>query len=458
LPDGNYPAIILTKKTRHNRDTVKISIFGMGYAGVVSAACLAEMGHFVVGVDTNPAKVELLNAGCAPITETSLNIMIERAVKRRRLEATSDGLKAVQASELSLICVGTPSRNDGSPDYSHLENVCREIGAALATKDSFHVVVVRSTVLPGTTRNLVVPLLERSSSRKAGVDFGVCSNPEFLRESTAVQDFMHPPLIVIGETDRRCGDLLLQLYAGLASPVIRCSMEIAETVKYAANAWHAIKVIYANEIGNFCKSIGIDSHLMMNIICQDTALNVSPAYMRPGFAFGGSCLPKDIQALIHYAHSLSVTMPLIESVLPSNLAQVERGIALIRSLGKKTVGFLGFSFKAGTDDLRESPLVQVIERLIAEGYDLRLYDKNVHVAQLMGANREYIAKHIPHIGQLMTDSMEAVLRESDVIVIGNNAPEFVQTAGQLRPEQHVVDFVRIKSIEQSHGNYHGICW
>jgi GDP-mannose 6-dehydrogenase len=438
--------------------TLNVSIFGLGYVGAVSAACLAERGHHLIGVDPNQTKVDMLNKGAAPIVEAGLGELMADAVKNKRMSATANTEDAVLRSEISIICVGTPSQNNGNLDFHYLENVCREIGEALAKKSSFHVVVVRSTVLPGTMRSIVIPLLEKSSGKKAGTDFGVCNNPEFLREGTAIYDFNNPPKTVIGETDKRSGDMVQSLYDGLPGPMIRCPVEVGEMVKYADNSWHAVKVAFANEIGKICKVNNIDSHQVMDIFCQDTKLNLSPYYMRPGFAFGGSCLPKDVRALTYKARSMDVSTPLLSSLLFSNHAQVELGIEMIMNTKKRNVGFLGFSFKAGTDDLRESPLVDVIERLIGKGYELKLYDKNVNVAKLIGANREYIMKVIPHIERLMVGSIEDVITHSDVIVIGNKAPEFSHIAKMLKPEQTVIDFVRIKEIEEAHGNYQGICW
>ncbi|MDR3448281.1 MAG: nucleotide sugar dehydrogenase [Alphaproteobacteria bacterium] len=437
---------------------MKISIFGLGYVGSVSAACLADRGHSVIGVDPNPTKVDLMNAGKAPIVEPELGELTAHAVAKNLMSATTDAAQAIARSDLTFICVGTPSQRNGSLNFVHLEKVCDEIGSALAKKNTFHVVVVRSTILPGTMKSIVIPRLEKHSGKKAGKDFGVCNNPEFLREGTAIYDFRNPPKTVIGETDPHSGDLVQELYVGLPGPMIRCGIEVGEMVKYADNAWHAVKVAFANEIGKFCKAAQIDSHKVMEIFCQDTKLNLSPYYMRPGFAFGGSCLPKDVRALTYKAQAMDVSTPLLSSLLPSNRDQIELGIEMIMRTGKRSIGILGFSFKAGTDDLRESPLVDVIERLIGKGYDLRLYDSNVNLARLTGANREYIYKIIPHIERLMVDRIEDVLAHAEIIVIGNNAPEFAAVAARLKPEQRVIDLVRIKKIEQEHRNYDGICW
>jgi GDP-mannose 6-dehydrogenase len=437
---------------------MKVSVFGLGYVGSVSAACLADQGHHVTGVDTSETKVALMGAGKAPIVEPELADMTRRAVARKLMAATTDAEDALMRTEISLLCVGTPSRGNGSLNLDYLEGACAEIGHVLRKKNAYHVVAVRSTVLPGTMRGMVIPVLEKSSGRRAGVDFGVCNNPEFLREGTAVHDFRHPPKTVIGETDARSGDMVQSLYDGLPGPVIRCQVEIGEMVKYADNAWHAVKVAFANEIGTFCKAASIDSHRVMEIFCQDTKLNISTCYLRPGFAFGGSCLPKDVRALTYKARSLDVSTPLLDSLIPSNRAQIEAGMELILHAGSRKVGIFGFSFKQGTDDLRESPLVDVIERLVGKGFDLRLYDRNVNIARLVGANRDYILKAIPHIERLMMPDMASVLAHADIVVIGNNAAEFRNIAGRLRPDQTVIDFVRISAIEESHEKYQGICW
>ncbi|MBE3028127.1 UDP-glucose/GDP-mannose dehydrogenase family protein [Janthinobacterium sp. BJB1] len=436
---------------------MKISIFGLGYVGAVSAGCLATDGHEVIGVDPNKTKVDLINQGTTPIIEKDIGEMIAATVKSGHLRATADVRDAVFGSDMSLICVGTPSQLNGNLDLSHVRKVCQEIGAAIAEKDSFHVVVARSTMLPGSMRALVIPTLEAASGKVAGVDFGVCNNPEFLREGTAVYDYYHPPKTVIGESDEKAGALLVQLYEKMDAPLVRTDVETAEMVKYTDNTWHAVKVAFANEIGNICKAVGIDGHKVMEIFCQDTKLNLSPYYMKPGFAFGGSCLPKDVRALTYKARSLDLDLPLLNSILPSNQRQVEKGIKMIVDKGARKVGILGFSFKAGTDDLRESPLVDVIEYLLGKGYELKLYDKNVNLAALTGANQDYILNHIPHISKLMVTNMQDVLDFADTIVIGNGAAEFKTVPASLQPHQHIVDLVRI-SKEQSGEQYDGICW
>lgn len=436
---------------------MKISIFGLGYVGTVSAGCLATDGHSVIGVDPNKTKVDLINQGISPIVEKDIGEMIAAAAKNNILRATLDVRDAVINSDISMVCVGTPSQLNGNLDLSHVRKVCEQIGAALKEKSAFHVVVARSTMLPGSMRTVVIPALESYSGKKAGVDFGVCNNPEFLREGTAVFDYYNPPKTVIGETDSKAGELLMQLYAKMTAPLIRTEVETAEMAKYADNTWRAVKVAFANEIGNLCKAEGIDGHKVMEIFCQDTKLNLSPYYMKPGFAFGGSCLPKDVRALMYKGKSLDMDLPLINAILPSNQRQIEKGIKMIVEKGNKKVGILGFSFKAGTDDLRESPLVEVIEFLIGKGYELKLYDKNVNLAALTGANQDYILNHIPHISRLMASSMDEVLNFAQTIVIGNSAAEFRNVPGEIKSGQVVVDLVRIVP-KLSGEQYDGICW
>jgi GDP-mannose 6-dehydrogenase len=436
---------------------MKLSVFGLGYVGAVSAACLASEGHTVVGVDKNSTKVELINAGKSPIVETGVDELIASAHQAGRLTATAESRAAVAATELSLVCVGTPSESNGNLNLEFVRKVCEEIGAALKAISRYHIVVIRSTVLPGTMRGVVIPTLEQFSGKRLGPDFGVCFNPEFLREGTAVNDFHQPPKTVIGEFDPRAGDLLLQLYAGLTAPVIRTSLETAEMVKYVDNTWHALKVGFANEIGSICKGMGIDSFGVMDIFCQDTKLNLSSYYLRPGYAFGGSCLPKDVRALRYRAKTLDVEVPILGAILPSNAAHMQRGLDLVLNEGKRKVGVLGFSFKAGTDDLRESPMVELIERLIGKGYDLQVYDRNVNLARLTGANRDYILNHVPHIAKLMRDSIDEVMAHADIVVIGNGASEFARVTELLLPHQKVIDLVRLKADFKA-GQYEGICW
>jgi len=436
---------------------MKISIMGLGYVGAVSAGCLAEEGHEVIGVDPQQSKVDLINQGRTPIIERDIGDIIERNVAAGRLRATSDVQEAVKHTDLSLICVGTPSLGNGHIDLKYVRRVCQQIGEGLRDHPG-HTVVIRSTMLPGTMRTVVIPELEKASGLKAGQDFGLCINPEFLREGTAVHDYFHPPKTVVGELDKASGDVLVKLYGHMPCPLIRTDYETAEMVKYADNTWHALKVSFANEIGNICKGLGLDSHKLMDIFCQDTKLNLSPYYLKPGFAFGGSCLPKDVRALSYKAKMLDVSVPIINAILPSNQEQIERGIRAVVEKGQKKVGILGFSFKAGTDDLRESPMVELVERLIGKGYDLRVYDSNVRMASIHGANKDYILNHIPHISRLMVDTMQEVLDHAGTIVIGNGSAEFKEAPRLLGPNQSIVDLVRIAETRSVEGVYDGICW
>jgi len=437
---------------------LKISVFGLGYVGTVCAGCLAKDGHEVIGVDPVRTKVDLINAGRSPIIEADIGEVIGETVKAGRLRATCDQDQAIRDSELSFVCVGTPSQTNGNLDLKYIRRVCELIGGALRTKPSRHTVVIRSTILPGTMRQIVIPLLEEYSGKRAREGFGICNNPEFLREGSAVRDFNSPPKTVIGESDSASGNLLAALYSKLDAPLIRTSLETAEMVKYVDNCWHALKIGFANEIGSFCKSLSVDSHEVMKIFCEDKKLNISPAYLSPGFAFGGSCLPKDLRALTYKAKTHDLELPILTSILPSNELHVARGVQLVTEKRKKRVGILGFSFKAGTDDLRESPMIEVIERLIGKGYDLRIFDKNVNLASLVGANRDFILNHIPHISRLMVNGIGAVLDHAETVVIGNNDPDFRGVLGRLRDGQHLVDFVRIAEGRSENGKYDGICW
>jgi len=437
---------------------LRISIFGLGYVGTVSAGCLADDGHEVVGVDPLPTKVDLINRGQSPIIETDIGEIIAATVKAGRLRATSDPIEAIRETELSFVCVGTPSQANGNLDLRYIRRICEQIGEALKSKSARHTVVIRSTILPGTMHKMVIPTLEEFSGKKAGVDFGVCNNPEFLREGSAVKDFRQPPKTVIGESDQASGDILAALYEKLDAPLIRTNLETAEMVKYVDNSWHALKIGFANEIGTLAKSLGVDAHQVMTIFCQDRKLNISTAYLSPGFAFGGSCLPKDLRALSYQAKMHDLQLPILTSILPSNEMQIARGVQLITEKGHTRVGILGFSFKAGTDDLRESPLIEVIERLIGKGYDLRIYDKNVNIASLVGANRDFILNHIPHISKLMVGDIGAVLNHAQTVVIGNRDPDFKIVPDRLREGQFLVDFVRVIEGSNKNGNYDGICW
>src|SRR6188768_3981696 len=438
---------------------MNVSVFGLGYVGSVSAASFAADGHTVVGVDVNADKVASLNEGRSPIVEKGLDELIRDNAADGRLRATTSTQEAVDATDLSLICVGTPSRRNGSLDLSYLARVCEQIGQALANKPDYHVVVVRSTVLPGTTHEVVIPALEKTSGKKYGTGFGVTVNPEFLREGTAIKDFRHPPMTLVGHNYKSDAQPTEALYGKVEAPLVNTSIRTAEMIKYASNTWHALKVCFANEVGNLCKRLDIDSHEVMDIFCRDEKLNLSSYYMKPGFAFGGSCLPKDVRAMQYRAKEVDLEMPVIQAILGSNELQIKHAIDMVVETGKKRVGLLGFSFKAGTDDLRESPMVILAETLLGKGYDLRIYDKNVSIARLVGANKEYINKQIPHLSSLLCETIDEVLDNSDVIVVGNGAPEFSDALKKTRPDHLIVDLVRVKTDRaEIPGQYQGICW
>ncbi|MCO7521573.1 MULTISPECIES: UDP-glucose/GDP-mannose dehydrogenase family protein [unclassified Pseudomonas] len=435
---------------------MNISIFGLGYVGAVCAGCLSARGHQVLGVDIDQAKIDMINQGRSPIVEPGLEQLLLDGVRQGRLRGTTDVQAAILASELSLLCVGTPSKPNGDLDLTYMQAVCREIGTALRDKASRHTVVVRSTVLPGTLNNLVIPTLERASGKKAGIDFGVAVNPEFLRESTAIQDYDFPAMTVIGELDSASGDLLEALYQGLDAPVIRKSVEVAELIKYTCNVWHATKVSFANEIGNIAKASGVDGREVMDVVCQDHKLNLSRYYLRPGFAFGGSCLPKDVRALTYRAGQLDVAHPLLASLMDSNRNQVRQAFELVTRPGKRRIALLGLAFKAGSDDLRESPLLTLAEQLIGKGYELRIYDANVEHARRHGANRQYIEQQIPHVSALLRSDLQQVIDDAEVIVLGNNDERFARALDAGSGKQ-VVDLVGFMN-GTSDTRHQGICW
>jgi GDP-mannose 6-dehydrogenase len=442
---------------------MQIAVFGLGYVGVVSAACLARDGHSVVGVDPNSLKVDLLRQGKSPIVEPGLEELIGAAVAAGRLVAGSDPAMAVHQCDLLLVCVGTPGQPNGSLDLSYVRRVVQQIGAALAGASGYKVVVIRSTLLPGSMQSVVIPTLEESSGRRAGSDFGVCINPEFLREGSAIYDFDHPPKTVIGACDERAAAGVRELYAGLSAPLIVTDLRTAEMVKYVDNSWHALKVTFANEVGRLCKAMGVDARLAMRLFCMDTKLNISSAYLRPGFAFGGSCLPKDVRALTYQGRLLDVDTPVLSAILASNQLHIAHALAMIRATGRRRVGLLGLSFKEGTDDLRESPVVTLAEQLIGKGYELAVYDKNVRLASLMGANREYILNHIPHIGRLMVDRAEQLLEHAEVVVVASAERELRALLEKLPAEKSIIDLVGIRSAGEGAGAespqaYAGIAW
>ena len=438
---------------------MRISVFGLGYVGSVSAASFAADGHEVVGVDVNADKVRAINDGRSPVVEPGLGELLRQGVDAKRLRATTSTAEAVTATDLSLVCVGTPSRRNGSLDLTYLHRVCQQIGEVIRDKPAYHVIVIRSTVLPGTTHEHLIPALEAASGKTYGDGFGVSVNPEFLREGTALADFRAPPFTLVGHNHAADAAPTRALYDSIGAPLFGTSIRVAEMMKYTSNAWHAVKVVFANEIGTLCKRLDVDSHEVMDIFCQDTKLNLSPYYLRPGFAFGGSCLPKDVRALQHRAQEVDVEMPLLNALLPSNRLQVQRAIDRIVDTGRKRVGLLGLSFKAGTDDLRESPMVILAEALLGKGYALAIYDRSVSLARLVGANKQYIDEQIPHLSRHLRQSMDEVIDQSEVMVVGNASPEYPDAIARCRPDQIVIDLVRIPlDFSRVRAEYDGLSW
>ncbi len=421
-----------------------VSIFGLGYVGSVMTACLADRGHHVVGVDVNETKMEMLSSGRTPIVEPGMEALVASGFKNGLISTTPDIEKAVRETEVSFICVGTPSRSNGSLDLAHVEHVCQQIGAALRKKSVMHTVVCRSTMLPGTTKDLIIPALEKASGKVAQKDFYVCVNPEFLREGSAVADFANPSMTVIGAESETHAAAVVKIYDGVPGKTFVISIPSAELVKYACNVFHAVKVAFANEIGTIGRNLGVDVDTVADVFCADTKLNVSAAYLRPGFAFGGSCLPKDVRALAYRAKELDIDLPLVQSLLPSNEEHVHRAMEEILACGSNKIGLLGLSFKANTDDLRESPYVAIVKRLIGEGSDVRVWDPNVCLGVLLGSNRQFIEKTIPHIGKLLTDSLDEVLAFADTVVLATSSLKADAIRARLRPGQKLVNLVQLE--------------
>lgn len=436
-----------------------VSIFGLGYVGSVTAGCLGHKGHRIVGVDVNPAKVEAFEAGRSPVLEPGLEDLLQETREQGRLTATTDTVQAVKETQISFICVGTPSLPNGKLDVTAVERVCEQIGEGMRAKEERHVVVVRSTVLPGTVRSVAVPALERGSGKTAGDDFGVCSNPEFLREGSAIADFLEPGMTVLGGDSDQDLALLRELYAWVPGDVFSTSPAAAEMIKYVCNGFHALKIAFANEVGTVCKHLDVDAEEVTEIFTADRRLNISPAYLKPGFAFGGSCLPKDLRALGYRVKELDLELPLLGSILPSNEQHLQRAGDMILRLGKRNVGLFGLSFKPGTDDLRESPHVQLVKRLLGEGCSVQIWDPNVSLGRLIGSNRAFIEEYIPHIGELLVDDPQAVIDAADVVVLATPALDKELVSSALSDEQVVVDLVNLKTDARlSFEPYHGICW
>lgn len=438
---------------------MRIAVFGLGYVGTVSAAALASLGNEVVGVDVNERKVEMLQRGETPVLEPGLADLVAAEFAADRLHASVDGEAAVASSDLSLICVGTPSRPNGSIGTEAVTRVAQTIGSGLRKSRRRHTVVLRSTCLPGTTEETVGAIVSHESGLAPGEGFGLAMNPEFLREGSSLADFHEPPKTVIGEYDATSGEAVAALYADIAAPLFRVPLRVAEMVKYTDNAFHAVKIGFANEIGAVCRDLGIDSHEVMDVFLADRKLNVSPAYLRPGFAFGGSCLPKDLRAFVHAARRADVGVPLLESILPSNEMHLQRVVDVILASERRRVGLVGLSFKPGTDDLRESPLVELAERLLGKGFELRIHDPVVSLSQLVGTNREYVERHLPHLSRLLAPDLGDVIRWAEICVVGARVPGLDEHLADLE-DRLLVDLVRLPDAADRRGGegYVGVAW
>ena len=439
---------------------MRVLVWGLGYVGTVSAACLAELGHDVIGVETSRAKVESLNAGVSAIREPGLDTLVRKAVSSRKLRAVYEGETSVQHTDISLVCVGTPSTVEGGPTLDFLRSVARDIGRGLKQATNEHVVVIRSTVFPGTLRNVIVPILEEHSTRRVGRDFGVAANPEFMREASAIEDFYTPPYTVIGQYDAASGDRIEALYRGVNAQTYRVSIEEAELVKVINNAFHALKAGFANEIGRICDRIQVDSHAVMQLVCADTKLNISPAYMRPGFAFGGSCLPKDLRSLTFHARRLGLELPILEGIMPSNRLQIEAARIKIHEIGARQVAVLGLSFKAGTDDLRESAVIPLIRDLWQDGVNIRVHDPDVDPSTMLGSNLEYLQRQLPQIREIFCENLQETLDGSDAIIVAQKRPDFIEALRSVDGHSAVIDLVRLDPARSLPGvaRYKGMSW
>ena len=433
---------------------MNISIFGLGYVGCVGMGCLASQGHKIIGVDVSDKKVELINQGVPTIVEKDIDKLIMDGHKKGMVSATKDFVKAVHSSDISFICVGTPSSDNGHLDLTYIMKTAEQIGEALKEKTGFHVVVIRSTVFPGTNEK-VGQLIADISGKEIDKDFAIVSNPEFLREGTAVNDYLNPPLTVIGSSSEKAVDIMKQVYEWSSAPVEIVPIGVAEMIKYVNNSYHALKVVFANEIGSICKKLNIDSHEVMRIFCMDKQLNISPYYFRPGFAYGGSCLPKDLRGLQTLAHDLYLDTPVLNAISPSNSMLIERQTEAIEKIGKKKIGVLGLSFKAGTDDMRNSPIIHIIESLHGKGFEVKIFDKNVSLSRIIGKNKSVIEERLPHLSTMLIDNMEEVTDWADVLIIANKDSKFSEIV--TKPEQIIVDLVRVKELEK-YNNYNGLWW
>lgn len=456
LPRANAP---LLTKSRKPATIKRISIFGLGYVGAVSLACLARDGHKVTGVDVDPVKLDLIRNRKSPILEEGIQELMRDVVSSGRVAVTSDASQALRDTELSFVCVGTPSAPNGNQDLTAILRLSEQLGEALRHKREFHTIVIRSTVQPGTVEEKIEPILERASGKKAGVDFGLCFQPEFLREGSSIRDYDHPPYTIVGGNCEQAVNVVREVFQHLEGRFMVTSIRVAEALKMSCNAFHALKITFANEIGRISQALGIDSHEVMRLVCADHRLNISTAYLKPGFAFGGSCLPKDLRALTNLARQNDVVLPMLSSLLPSNRVHIDHAVEKILKLGRPKVGMLGLSFKTGTDDLRESPLVLVAKRLIGEGCELRIFDPEVQLSRLLGANRSYIDAHIPHLKSLMCSSMTEMLEPSEVILVGlQQAALNDALQARVRPDHHVIDLVNLPNRDLLRCRYEGVCW
>lgn len=437
-----------------------IAVFGIGYVGAVVAGCMAGAGHSVVAVDVSRAKVDIINAGRSPLAEPGLPELISQGVADGLLHATMDSDEAFARSEIIFVCVGTPGMPNNKLDLSYIVGISEQLGRKLAaaTDGRRRTVVIRSTVLPGTMDTVVQPMIERTSGLKAGVDFGLGYMPEFLREGQGVDDFVHPATVIMGSRDEGTRALLNELNAPSGGKMFDCDFRTAEAIKFTNNAWHALKVAFANEIGSISRGSGIDGRVVMDILCSDTKLNVSRAYLRPGFAFGGSCLPKDVKALTQHAHSVGVQTPVLASLLPSNAAHIQRAVDIVTGFGLRRVALLGLTFKPGTDDLRDSALVELAERLIGKGFDLRIFDPNFAYEDIFGRNRQFILTALPHVGSLLVSSLEEAMAHAQTVIVGHKSPHFADLAAHVTPEHRVLDAESGATQLAGADNYHGICW
>ena len=435
---------------------MNISIFGLGYVGCVSLGCLAKNGHYVIGVDTNPAKINQINSGKATIIEKEVDTIIAEQRSAGHISATDNVTEAISGSDISIIAVGTPSSDKGHLNLQFIFKVAENIGEALRNKSSFHIIAIRSTIMPGTC-DKVAAEIEKISGKKRNVDFAIVDNPEFLREGTAVHDYYNPPLTLIGSDNPVAAEKVADLYRQLPAEIVITDLKTAEIMKYINNTYHALKISFGNEVGNICAELGIDSHKVMDIFCKDKQLNISPYYFKPGFAFGGSCLPKDLKGLQTLAHDLYVEIPLIESINRTNEIQIQRAIKLIYKYNNKKLGFLGLSFKAGTDDLRNSPTVSIIEALLGKGCNIAIYDKNINLAMLTGTNKDYIDSRIPHLSSLLVNDPAKLVQDCDIVVINTKEPEFHELVDGIDGKL-IIDFVRLDEALLTRSNYIGINW